>query len=644
MKQNAQAYWIIVGLLYAFVPKTWGEVITVRTTADFGVGCLRQAIADANALPGVDSIFIEVQGTIALLTPLPAVSDSVRIEGLGFGRTVISGGDSVSIIAFNSKTTNEVSGLTFSRARLVGNGNGAAISNAGTLSITGCAFVNNHNEGGWGGAVFNNGRLTIDGSSFDGNSVVGEMGGIGFGYASGGGGGAGMGGAIFTWGGQVNLRDCLFSSNTATDGDGGPGLGSGRELGPGGRGGGANGGPGGSSGGFGGGGGGAPWGGAAGWGGYGGGGGGGGGNGQGGFGGAHGETWPLSTGGGGAGLGGGVFVRGGSLDIVDCVFTNNGAFGGRGGTIGFGLSSGFGADVWNYEGRLGPALSVITTGGGQVRSIPAAPPYLDRSIVSVVATPDPGWHLIQTLGDVAATNGQFDLHIRHRSNVEVVFGTRIANWTQIASSPFVDVFPWSESCAYGSVVKFTALPPLGTYLAGWEGASMADSNPLLFTVTNANPRIAPIFGVLGRSECSLAVLDVGLGHVLMSPQSTRYQTNATVVISAIAELGQEFLGWGGDLSTSENPVSIQLHKSMNILAKFTARPRLRVGTPAEGSEEDGFRISVIGELGRSFEIQGTIDSGEWVSLGEVTNTFGTAQFMDMGAKNLPRRFYRAHDH
>ena len=57
----------------------------VTSTLDIGPGTLRQAIFDANAVPGLDTISFNIPGpaphTITPLTPLPAVTDPVVIDG-----------------------------------------------------------------------------------------------------------------------------------------------------------------------------------------------------------------------------------------------------------------------------------------------------------------------------------------------------------------------------------------------------------------------------------------------------------------------------------------------------------------------------------------------------------------------------------
>lgn len=63
---------------------------TVLNILDSGVGSLRQAILDANALPGPDSIRFSIGGIIKLATHLPAITSPISIDGA-------SGGESITI-------------------------------------------------------------------------------------------------------------------------------------------------------------------------------------------------------------------------------------------------------------------------------------------------------------------------------------------------------------------------------------------------------------------------------------------------------------------------------------------------------------------------------------------------------------------
>ena len=66
-------------------PSALGNTYTVTTTADAGAGSLRQAIPDANANPGADTIAFNIVGagphTITLASALPDITGAVTIDG-----------------------------------------------------------------------------------------------------------------------------------------------------------------------------------------------------------------------------------------------------------------------------------------------------------------------------------------------------------------------------------------------------------------------------------------------------------------------------------------------------------------------------------------------------------------------------------
>ncbi|MBC8077601.1 MAG: hypothetical protein H7Y32_16115, partial [Chloroflexales bacterium] len=82
------AIWIAVGSLFtpAYTPVARAATFTVTTSADSGPGSLRQAIEDANASSGPDTISFNIAGTgvqtIAPASALPIISEDVTVDGL----------------------------------------------------------------------------------------------------------------------------------------------------------------------------------------------------------------------------------------------------------------------------------------------------------------------------------------------------------------------------------------------------------------------------------------------------------------------------------------------------------------------------------------------------------------------------------
>lgn len=629
---------------------------TVSTTLDSGVGSLRQAILDANTTPGADEIVFEAAGTLTLAAPLPAISDALVIAGPGTNQFTISGNDTVRIFSVTADAGNvALSGLTLAHGLATGYANGAAIDNGGTLTVSNCLFLNNTNQGGWGGAVFNQGNVAFVDSIFLSNKARGEDGsgfgsayGDGYPYAQGGGGGAGLGGAIFTKTGRLHVLSSYFANNAVEGGTGGSGTAlSGNSCGGGpfhgcaginggfgsGGGGGVQGSYRGADGGFGGGGGGAggggighPW-----------------GVGQGGFGGGHGGTYmgSYNPGGGGAGIGGAIFLDSGEAVIIDCYFESNQAVGGLAGTppahptAPAAPGSGIGADFFNRAGLLSPSLLTYESGGGSVSASPPGPPYVSNSIATVTATPLPGWTFLGWLGDTDGTNPVNLVHVSRDKFVQAVFATHLTTGSLILRNPQAELYP------YGTEVKLTALPPAGTYFVSWNGDSSGTNNPVTLTVTNPSQNVSCLLGVLNPGEFALTVAESGFGVVQRSPNANVLPSGIGVTLTAVSAPGQDFLGWSGDATGTNNLLTVTMDQSKLITANFTKRPSMRAVTPLEGLNEEGFRMAVLGEFGAAYNILASTNLLDWSPVGIVTNTWGTVQFTDPTATNRRAYFYRS---
>jgi IPT/TIG domain len=93
---------------------------TVTTTADSGAGSLRQAILDANAAAGADTIAFNIPGsgvqTIAPLTALPQVTDAVTIDGYtqpgSSANTLAVGDNAVLLIELSGANASGAVGLS----------------------------------------------------------------------------------------------------------------------------------------------------------------------------------------------------------------------------------------------------------------------------------------------------------------------------------------------------------------------------------------------------------------------------------------------------------------------------------------------------------------------------------------------------
>lgn len=166
---------------------SWAADFTVTNNANAGAGSLRQAILNANAAgPGPHNInFAPSTGpSITLATALPAIANTVNLNGPGVGALTINGNNTVRIFYVESGTVN-ISGLNLTGGRALGGGGGnGRAGGGGGLGAGGAVYVNT-------GA-----RVTLSGVNFGTFNATGGTGGngsAGIGTLAGGGGG-GLGG------------------------------------------------------------------------------------------------------------------------------------------------------------------------------------------------------------------------------------------------------------------------------------------------------------------------------------------------------------------------------------------------------------------------------------------------------------------
>ncbi|HEY8501748.1 MAG TPA: choice-of-anchor Q domain-containing protein, partial [Solirubrobacterales bacterium] len=174
---------VVVACLPAEVASAAALSYPVTTTADSGAGSLRTSIEAANAHTGVDSIPIEVAGTIELEGALPAVADDLAISGPGASSLTIerNADTEFRIFDFGDGLTASLNGVTVSGGA---DPQGGGIRNGnGSLTLTRVVVAGNEataEEGtqlvAEGGGVLSEGPLTVRESAIRDNKALAKGG------------------------------------------------------------------------------------------------------------------------------------------------------------------------------------------------------------------------------------------------------------------------------------------------------------------------------------------------------------------------------------------------------------------------------------------------------------------------------------
>src|SRR3989339_385981 len=124
--------------------------------------------------------------------------------------------------------------------------------------------------------------------------------------------------------------------------------------------------------------------------------------------------------------------------------------------------------------------------------------------------------------------------------------------------------PDLENYNHGSTVQLTASPITGYTFVGWSGDVSGSANPITINM-DGNKSIAANYSV---STYALTVISVN-GTITKNPDQVSYAHGAQVQITAVPITGYSFIGWSGDATGSENPLTVIMDGSKNITANYS---------------------------------------------------------------------------
>lgn len=185
------------------------------------------------------------------------------------------------------------------------------------------------------------------------------------------------------------------------------------------------------------------------------------------------------------------------------------------------------------------------------------------------------------------------------------------------------------------------MPGGGAPFAAWGDDAVSVANPLRFTITSPAPNVSALFLPLSVDQVALTVEPRGHGTVRLSPRANRFPAGQRVTVTAVPDEGEQFLGWGGDASGTQDQLTLTLDASEAITAEFTRKPQLSIEPAFDLGGREALRVFVGGGMGERYTIERSADLRAWTPRGETANQLGTAQFFETIETGAQRLFYRA---
>ncbi|HTH47454.1 MAG TPA: hypothetical protein VMB21_08090 [Candidatus Limnocylindria bacterium] len=209
-------------------------------------------------------------------------------------------------------------------------------------------------------------------------------------------------------------------------------------------------------------------------------------------------------------------------------------------------------------------LTTAASGQGTVSVLPAKSVYLSNDVVSVTATPAPGWVFTGWSGDLSGSVNPSNLVLNANKSVTAIFAPTFTLTTATTGEGMLTALPLKDAYASNEVVTFSAVPAPGWAFTGWSGSLDGSLNPTSLVI-NGNKAVTANF----TPTFTVTAGVTGLGTVLVAPLKLVYLSNDVVTVTATPAPGSVFAGWSGDLGGALNPTNLVVNGNKSVTANFS---------------------------------------------------------------------------
>ncbi|OGV12135.1 MAG: hypothetical protein A2440_17655 [Stygiobacter sp. RIFOXYC2_FULL_38_25] len=218
----------------------------------------------------------------------------------------------------------------------------------------------------------------------------------------------------------------------------------------------------------------------------------------------------------------------------------------------------------NFTASINTYLLTITSVNGTVIKNPDLASYTHGTQVQITATPSAGYTFTGWSGDASGSANPITVTMTGNKNIIANYSINTYSLTITSENGSVIKNPDQENYNHGSTVQLTASPITGYTFVGWSGDVSGSANPITINM-DGNKSIAANYSV---STYALTVISVN-GTITKNPDQVSYAHGAQVQITAVPITGYSFIGWSGDATGSENPLTVIMDGSKNITANYS---------------------------------------------------------------------------
>lgn len=221
-------------------------------------------------------------------------------------------------------------------------------------------------------------------------------------------------------------------------------------------------------------------------------------------------------------------------------------------------------------------LAVNPSAGGLVARNPDKANYLFNEEVTLNAVPNAGFTFVGWSGDLTGSQNPTTIRMDKSKTINALFTQAVYNLNRnVSGRGSVLVSPPKNTFVYGEQAVLSAVPRSGWRFSEWVGDVTGSTTPVTVIVTS-HMSVTAIF-LKNTGSAQLTVHINGQGEVkaknangdLVALEES-YPQGAQLELVALPAADWEFVNWTGDLSSTQNPVVLDLDGDKTITVNFSS--------------------------------------------------------------------------
>lgn len=218
------------------------------------------------------------------------------------------------------------------------------------------------------------------------------------------------------------------------------------------------------------------------------------------------------------------------------------------------------------------SVEINPTNAGLITKHPELEFYTYGTTVTIIAEPLEGYWFDNWSGDVSFLDSSISIVIKNNLSLKANFVPSL-HTVNLVILPKPDAgsvrkIPEQLYYTYGTTITIQAVANEGWEFVGWYEDDQMISTEAAFETLIKKDKILTASFKLTTHTVLVTMNPLNAGSFSINPFLDYYNYGTEISITAIPQVGWEFVGWTGDVNSNSNPLNLEVKKNLSVYANF----------------------------------------------------------------------------